>query len=220
MPIDIKLIDKRGDGKVMPTDIKLDEGDGNHVVIEGTVVRTTASDLILDSPDRRIAGGLRRALVHDGTDGLTINFNGDYPGGVTVGGGMTVTGDVRWKSESGQQSLSAVIETIENIIRNLNRNVDIERLERLEKGLNSLAALLDAVTVPPWSTLEEVQHGDDMGVLYLSAKDLGLHVEYDFIQYGPDGYQQEEVVKITPPPGTILRRGSTVEVSIACPNGG
>ncbi|WP_409178185.1 hypothetical protein [Brevibacillus fortis] len=205
----------------MPTDIKLDEGDGNHVVIEGTVVRTTASDLILDSPDRRIAGGLRRALVHDGTDGLTINFNGDYPGGVTVGGGMTVTGDVRWKSENGnQQSLSEVIENIENIIRNLNLHVDIERFERFEKGLNSLAALLDAAAVPPWTTLEEVQHGDDMGVLYLSAKDLGFHVEYDLIQYGPVGYQQKQVVKINPPPGTILRRGSTVEVSIACPDGG
>ncbi|MGF9909259.1 PASTA domain-containing protein [Brevibacillus porteri] len=211
----------------MPTDIKLDEGDGNHVVIEGTVVRTTASDLILDAPDRRIAGGLRRALVHDGTDGLTINFNGDYPGGVTVGGkmtvsgGMTVTGDVRWKSESGnQQSLSEVIETIEDIIRNLNQNLDMERLERFENGLNSLAALLDAATVPPWRTLEEVQNGDDMGALYQSAEDLGFHVEYDLIQYGPDGYQQKEVVKINPPPGTILRRGSTVEVSIACPDGG
>ena len=28
----------------------------------------------------------RRALVHDTTDGLTVNFNRDYPGGVTIRG--------------------------------------------------------------------------------------------------------------------------------------
>ena len=46
------------------------------------------SDLTLDSPARRKPGGprLRRALVHDESDGLTINFNGDYVGGVTLVG--------------------------------------------------------------------------------------------------------------------------------------
>ena len=49
-------------------------------------VDVLASDLVLDSPARRKPNGprFRRALVHDESDGLTINFAGDYPGGVTV----------------------------------------------------------------------------------------------------------------------------------------
>src|SRR3954447_17900509 len=54
------------------------------------------SDLTLDSPARRKPGGprLRRALVHDESDGLTINFNGDYPGGVAVSGQLALRGKV------------------------------------------------------------------------------------------------------------------------------
>jgi hypothetical protein len=54
------------------------------------------SDLTLDSPARRKPGGprLRRALVHDESDGLTINFNADYPGGVSVAGPLALRGNV------------------------------------------------------------------------------------------------------------------------------
>lgn len=50
-------------------------------------------DFILDSAERRKPGGprFRRALVHDQNDGLTINFAGDYPGGVTFGGVASFT---------------------------------------------------------------------------------------------------------------------------------
>jgi len=70
----------------MATDVKLDEGaDENWVVIESTVLKCTASDLILDAPTRRKnQRPFRRALVHDQQDGLTINFGNDYPGGVTI----------------------------------------------------------------------------------------------------------------------------------------
>lgn len=55
--------------------------------IEARVVKAIASDFMLDQPSRRKGGGPhRRALVHDQNDGLTINFNGDYPGGVTLVG--------------------------------------------------------------------------------------------------------------------------------------
>jgi len=52
------------------------------------------SDLVLDSPARRKPNGpfFRRALVHDESDGLTVNFNRDYPGGVTVHGPLGVSG--------------------------------------------------------------------------------------------------------------------------------
>ena len=73
----------------MATDIQLDAGDGSVVVVDSRVLKTTASDFMLDAPGRRArndrgAHGLRRALVHDQRDGLTINFNRDYPGGVTI----------------------------------------------------------------------------------------------------------------------------------------
>jgi hypothetical protein len=71
----------------MATDIKLDDGDdGSWVTIDAHAVRIEGSDVLLDSAERRSAGGgrHRRALVHDGGDGLTINFGRDYPGGVTI----------------------------------------------------------------------------------------------------------------------------------------
>jgi hypothetical protein len=56
-------------------------------------------DFVLDSAQRRRANGprLRRALVHDQTDGLTLNFGSDYPGGVTINGLLNITGDLQCK---------------------------------------------------------------------------------------------------------------------------
>jgi hypothetical protein len=70
----------------MASDVKLDEGHEGWVVIEGSVLRSRTADLMLDSPTRRSAAGgpHRRALVHDPQDGLTVNFAGDYPAGVTI----------------------------------------------------------------------------------------------------------------------------------------
>lgn len=68
------------------TDIVLDGGPGSdRILLQAAAVQSEASDLLLDSPGRRSKpGGYRRALVHDTSDGLTVNFNGDYPAGVTV----------------------------------------------------------------------------------------------------------------------------------------
>jgi len=71
----------------MPADLKLGGTDGKTewLIAEGAVFKAEASDLMLDSAARRSGGGPhRRALVHDFGDGLTINFKGDYPGGVTI----------------------------------------------------------------------------------------------------------------------------------------
>jgi len=77
----------------MATDIILDDHGGDWLTLSASVVNCAAADLLLDHPQRRGAGarGFRRALVHDQTDGLTINFNGDYPGGVTLNGVHTIT---------------------------------------------------------------------------------------------------------------------------------
>jgi hypothetical protein len=64
------------------TDIRF-EGDFIH--LEGLVVRATANDLMLDAAARRTTNTpFRRALVHDFDDGLTLNWDHDYPGGVSV----------------------------------------------------------------------------------------------------------------------------------------
>jgi len=71
----------------MATDVKLDQVDGGFLVLEGRVVKATAADFMLDSPARRIGPNpFRRALVHNQSDGLTVNFANDYQGGITLNG--------------------------------------------------------------------------------------------------------------------------------------
>jgi hypothetical protein len=51
-----------------------------------------ACDFCLQSSSRRTnKSPNRRALVHDPNDGLTINWDGDYPGGVTIRGKVTIS---------------------------------------------------------------------------------------------------------------------------------
>ncbi|CAA6807407.1 MAG: Unknown protein [uncultured Thiotrichaceae bacterium] len=68
----------------MSCDIKFK---GSYVIIEGSHAQFTTTDLMLDAPSRRKNNvNYRRALVHDHKDGLTINYNSDYPNGVTIDG--------------------------------------------------------------------------------------------------------------------------------------
>jgi len=68
----------------MVTDVRLDDPEG-HLVLDAFVVRQNGSDFMIDSAVRRNGNpGWRRALVHDENDSLTINFNSDYTGGVTI----------------------------------------------------------------------------------------------------------------------------------------
>jgi hypothetical protein len=67
------------------TDIKLLDGQ----------VKVEATDLCLDSPLRRSNDSpYRRALVHDYEDGLTLNWENDYPGGVRIIGDLKVSGKI------------------------------------------------------------------------------------------------------------------------------
>jgi hypothetical protein len=57
----------------------------------GTQLRCSHYDLILDNAGRRSSSaGHRRALVHSSGDALTVNFNGDYPGGVIIRGNVSM----------------------------------------------------------------------------------------------------------------------------------
>jgi hypothetical protein len=80
------------------TDIVFENAEQVTVLCNNLNVR--GHDLLLDSASRRRPIGplFRRALVHDENDGLTVNFAGDYPGGVTINGvrSLDVTGDLQF----------------------------------------------------------------------------------------------------------------------------
>lgn len=61
--------------------------DDDRVAVDGGALLVTGPDIMLDhGPRRRAPGGVRRALVHDFDDGLTLNWSEDYPNGVTIRG--------------------------------------------------------------------------------------------------------------------------------------
>jgi hypothetical protein len=75
------------------TDVLLDDKEGDWLTLVARVVNSASSDFMLDFGDRRKGGGaFRRALVHDEADALTLNYAGDYPGGVRVDGPIRLTG--------------------------------------------------------------------------------------------------------------------------------
>jgi hypothetical protein len=78
----------------------------------------------------------------------------------------------------------------------------------LEKVMNFLG-----VVIPNWQTKEEVEEGDDMGLVNQSASQLGLNVVFSFLQQ-VQGFSHEQVVSISPPAGSLVARGTTVSVEI------
>jgi len=200
----------------MPTDIRLDEVDGSWVVVDSAVLKSSAIDFLLDAPSRRsVSGGVRRALTHDGRDGLTLNMSSDYPGGVTVESDLRVAGRLLLPDSGSGGMVDLIGQLKEDVaeLKSANQRFDPTRIDRLELSVTSLAALMNASVVPPWRTKEEVEHGDDMGILYVSASSLGLVVEYIVLQNDPQ-YTDGQVVQIEPAPGTVTLRGSTVRVTI------
>ena len=195
----------------MATDVILDGGDGSFVIVQGRVLKVVGSDLILDSPERRKEhqSSNRRALVHDLRDGLTINFNGDYPGGVTVNGDVVVTGDL-FLGGTSVKSIQIQLELI--------RRMFSSRIDLLETTVASLVELAGASVIPPWRTKTDIEEGDNEvalggGPATLSAEELGLIIEFEFDRLNP-AFQHEDVVSIDPVAGTAVKRGSTVKVTL------
>ena len=201
----------------MATDIRLDEFDGRSVVVQSDIFKLTAIDFQIDAPERRSAGGgsLRRAIVHNAQDGLSINFGGDYPGAVTVESDLRVTGRLFLSGDATVGALDVIGQLRREVdgLRDDLREVSSDRIDRLEHSIVSLAAMMNASVVPKWLTKEEVENGDEMGVRVKSASELGLEVEYDILQADPR-YRHGEVVSIVPPPGTVVTRGFTIQVII------
>lgn len=195
----------------MATDIKLDQQGGNWLVAESQVLKSTATDLMLDSPARRRGGPSphRRALVHDTNDGLTLNYAGDYPGGVGITGNARVTGDLTVAGDLIVQG--AKIESTEHLAARLHHAE--WRIQTLEKTVEALLRVGGAVVVPAWTTQTEILEGDEMGMVYQSAEDLGLTIEYVIHQQNPN-FEHEQVISIEPEPGTVVMRGTTIVVTL------
>lgn len=74
--------------------------DGKTLRLDGDLIVTGATDLMIDNPDRRKinnvvqAGLYRRALVHGFNDVLTLNWDGDYKGGVRIVGPLVANGSL------------------------------------------------------------------------------------------------------------------------------
>lgn len=202
----------------MPTDVKLDAGDGSFVLVQGRVLKVAGSDLVLDAPERRKENQTpnRRALVHDFQDGLTINFNGDYPGGVTIAGNASVTGDLLLAGTALRTTLDALQSGVNSAQGTVGAISD--RVDRLETTMASLVELLGASVVPAWKTKIAVEQGSDEEALggapaVQSANDLGFTIDLQFERQQP-GFAHEDVISISPPPGTALKKGSTVVVTL------
>ncbi len=94
--------------------------------LKGYHLRCSHHDLHLDNASRRsTSSGHRRALVHDFSDGLTINWASDYPGGVTIRGDVTVPGTMTIAGHN-------VAEVIDDLLARISDLV--ERIEELEGG--------------------------------------------------------------------------------------
>ncbi|MBA4159861.1 MAG: hypothetical protein H0X65_20690 [Gemmatimonadetes bacterium] len=93
----------------------------------GTHLRLSHHDLHLDNSSRRSSSaGNRRALVHDFQDGLTLNYNQDYPGGVTIRGEVKVREQLTVQGQNVLQLLAQMQTRIDELT---------QRVEELEAAL-------------------------------------------------------------------------------------
>ena len=100
---------------------------GEVVTVACNRMDVTGSDIVLDSPVRRKPGGpkFRRALVHDESDGLSINFGNDYPGGVTMGDVrvLDVTGNLHFRISHPEEQLETETVILGDVIKTLRAQI-------------------------------------------------------------------------------------------------
>lgn len=93
------------------------------------------------------------------------------------------------------------------------------RVAALEGEIASLRTSIDAlisffaVAIPAWINKEEVENGDDMGIIRPSAAELGILVVFESVRQQP-GLAHEDVVSLDPPAGALIARGGTVKVTL------
>ena len=125
------------------SDVRLD--DGEQVTVLCNNLNVTGHDLLLDSSARRVPDGRRhrRALVHDLNDSLTVNFGGDYPGGLRLNG-VTELRPLGKLVVRGGASYESKGVTLEGEQVTMTIDVD-EQFSKLQSQITALAARLAAL---------------------------------------------------------------------------
>lgn len=88
---------------------------------------------------------------------------------------------------------------------------DIEELKNLLGPVAQVAQSL-GVAVPDWRTRDDVENGRADMVDVLSAKQAGLLVTFNVVQ--ELGFDVRGIIRIEPPTGTFVARGSEVIVTV------
>ena len=139
------------------------------VVLDAATTVVAGHDLCIDSQARRSTDGpaLRRALVHDFKDGLTINWDGDYPGGVTIRGDVEIPGFIRIENGTARRLHAEKIE--------LQLRSPLPRIT----GAGAHAAPAEGVAA----------HGHNMATL--NTPHHALHLPSDLLQPGTADLEQQ-----------------------------
>jgi hypothetical protein len=176
-------------------------------------VSTRYPESVISSVPRvRARDRISGLVVHPETDDLTNE--------VLYKSIMTV-----WRNSHTILAYCDVIDLAQETAANAQKNADTriatldQRLTGVMGEVASLRTSIDTliaffgVTVPAWINKEEVENGDDMGIVHPSAVELGILVAFEFVQQQP-GFGHEDVVSIDPPAGTLIARGTTVTVTL------
>src|SRR3954454_6931282 len=117
-------------------------------------------------------------------------------------------------------ALRTTPESIQFSLRSLQGTVagTSDRIPRLETTVASLVELIGAFVIPAWNTKTEVEQGSDEEALrgapeMRSANNRGLTINFEFERQRL-GFAYEDIITISPPPGTALKPGSTVVITI------
>ena len=113
------------------------------------------------------------------------------------------TGETRLRLVETQQQLADTQEAVK---------VVQSQIADLRASLDRLVDFL-AVSIPAWINKTEVENGDDMGISRPSAASLELTVDFQFDRQVA-GFGHEDVISIDPPAGTLVKRGSSITVTL------
>ncbi|MEM9679258.1 MAG: hypothetical protein AAF901_02955 [Bacteroidota bacterium] len=87
-------------------------------VVDSFSMKLTGADFRIDHRARRKNQSThRRALVHDFTDGLTINWAKDYPGGVTINGNVNCPDKLVIKNKDVLRLITSLQKKVSNLER-------------------------------------------------------------------------------------------------------
>lgn len=194
----------------------------------------------LSSPSFPAGGYAQHAPNIQATGPWSGRFNDDT-GQVTVHGSATLTkgvGHLAWEGLAYLETILAETRSQRAVVERLSAGVDsltttLDRQSLMLEGLagelatlrEQQALILEALgfaRVPAWQTVEEVERGDDMGLERPPAHRLDLVVEYwamngDAAAHLGNAFVPSlamPVLSTTPPVGSLVRRGTTIQVLI------